>query len=136
MVKLYSIPGLESRGELRILNKAPSPKPRTKLRSSSVNIGVLTEAKAIIHEPKSTPLKDNERVWGIRGKSQANCALLTEQKSKRKFKGCLLTIKLRICEVIFHCSNLTEDHKDGSCKIPFQDLQTRAQFGKSEVFSL
>ena len=41
------VPGRESLGEDKILNKAPSLKPLTKLRSKSCNIGVLTEAKAI-----------------------------------------------------------------------------------------
>ena len=45
-VYINNVPGLESLGEDKILNNAPSLRPVTKLRSSSCNIGVLTLARA------------------------------------------------------------------------------------------
>ena len=108
------VPGRESLGEDKILNKAPSLKPLKKLRSKSCNIGVLTEAKAIKQYAKSMPFIDNCLVCGILGKSQDNCCFEILQKSNFNLMGCLCTISDRICDVIFQFSNLTADHKDGS----------------------
>ena len=132
-MKVLNVPGLESLGDDNILNNAASLKAVTKLRSSSFRVGVLTLANAKRQEGKSMPWKEISRVCGIRGRSHVNCCLLIVQKLSDSLTGCLCTIRDRICDVIFQLSNWTLFQTDGSCKICFQDLQTRAQLAKSLV---
>ena len=56
---------------------------------------------------------------------------LIVQKSKDNFIGCLCTIKDKIWDVIFQFWNLTLLHNEGSWRIWYHDLQTKAQLHKS-----